>query len=200
MVLAGHCIDWPIFTRLINKLIPNVYIIRQKASTSDIWNIFDKFEADRLILFFEHDGSDYFFFREFVEKIKEIKFLAIFFIFKIYFNFRLSIYIVFLTPIYFSSVYDKMPRRVAIHMRLSNAAFHPFDAFLRILFEETLPLYFLHSNGVLIKAPTQRLYEMDNRSLNSVRKSLLLALCCYATHVRKLPSKVLFFYAFNKKI
>ena len=86
-----------------------------------------------------------------------------------------------------------MPRRGAIHMRLSNAAFHPFDAFLRILFEETLPLCFLRSNGVLIKAQTQRPFEMDNQSLNNVRKSLLLALCCYATHNRRLPTKVLFF-------
>ncbi|KAL7070317.1 hypothetical protein ACQ4LE_010596 [Meloidogyne hapla] len=174
MVLSGHCIDWPIFTRLINKLIPNINIIKQKASSSDILKVFEQIKPGKLILFLEHDGSDYLFFKEFVEKIKKLS---------------LPIYLIFLTPISFSSVYEKMPRRVAIYMRLSNAAFHPFDAFLRTLFEETLPLCFLHSNGILIKAPTQRLFEMDNRSLNSVRKSLLLALCCYSIQNRKPPTK-----------
>uniref|UniRef100_A0A915N038 Amino acid transporter transmembrane domain-containing protein n=1 Tax=Meloidogyne javanica TaxID=6303 RepID=A0A915N038_MELJA len=172
MVLSGHCIDWASFIRLLNELLPNINI--KKAKSSDICKIFDEIKADKLILFLEHDGSDYLFFKEFVEKIKEM---------------RMSTYLIFLTPISFSSVYEKMPRRVAIHLRLSNAAFHPFDAFLRILFEETLPLCFLHSNGVLIKAPTQRLFEMDNRSLNSVRKSLLLALCFYSTLNRKPPTK-----------
>nr|CAD2136340.1 unnamed protein product [Meloidogyne enterolobii] len=172
MVLSGHCLDWAIFIRLLNELIPNITI--KKAKSSDICKIFDEIEEDKLILFLEHDGSDYLFFKEFIEKIKEM---------------RVSTYLIFLTPISFSSVYEKMPRRVAIHLRLSNAAFHPFDAFLRILFEETLPLCFLRSNGVLIKAPTQRLFEMDNRSLNSVRKSLLLALCFYSTLNRKPPTK-----------